>query len=153
MVFSTSLGPCSSSISPHGELTSKSTPSLTRPTARCHRSLSVPRPKSQEKEPPWLDCGHGDSETQLRKVALCVCVCACARPEADGWGLEGCSSQRKKGSLHGPVSPPQGMSLENLHFVSFCDDFDTHCWSPCQIPGILSPYLCVIHIAQGFCVP
>lgn len=153
MVFSTSLGPCSSSISPHGELTSKSTPSLTRPTARCHRSLSVPRPKSQEKESPWLDCGHGNSETQLQKVALCVCARACARPEVDGWGLEGCSSQRKKGSLHGPVSPPQGMSPENLHFVSFCDDFDTHCWSPCQIPGILSPYLCVIHITQGFCVP
>ena len=84
---------------------------------------------------------------------VCVCVRTRARPGVDGWGLEGCSSQRKKGSLHGPVNPPQEMSPENLHFVSFCDDSDTHCWSPCQIPGILLPYLCVIHTTQGFCVP
>ena len=61
-------------------------------------------------------------------VCVCVCVCVCVRACTlrGGWmGLEGCSSQRKKGSLHGPVNPPQRISPENLHFVSFCDDFDT----------------------------
>ena len=85
LVFSTSLGPCPSSVNPHGELTSKSTPSPAKPTARCHRSLSVPRPKSQEKESPWLDCDHGNSGTQMWKVALCVCVCAHTCTPRGGW--------------------------------------------------------------------
>lgn len=59
-----------------------------------------------------LDCGHGNSENSAAEGGI-VCVCVrCACPEVDGCGLEGCSSQRKKGSLHGPVSPPQGMSPE-----------------------------------------
>ena len=36
---------------------------------------------------------------ELRCGIVCVCVRTRARPGVDGWGLEGCSSQRKKGSL------------------------------------------------------
>ena len=112
LVFSTSLGPGPSSVNPHGELTSKSTPSPAKPTARCHRSLSVPRPKSQEKESPWLDCDHGNSGTQMWKVALCVCVCVCvcAHVHAQGWmdgDWRGVVLKERKGLFMGQLILPK----------------------------------------------